>query len=61
MRMKEICDSTYRDLLAKLGELQIQKTIIDKQIAEIGAQLHLLNALSPELQKIENELTKDNK
>lgn len=59
--MKEFCNNTYRDLIARLGELSIQKTIIDKQIAEIGAQLHLLNALSPQLQKIELEskLTKE--
>lgn len=60
MKMKEYCNNTYRDLIAKLGELSIQKTLIDKQIAEIGAQIHLLNALSPDLQKIEQSITSDN-
>lgn len=56
MKTKQLCDNTYKDLLARLGELTIQKTIIDKQVAEINAQLILLNALAPELQRLEKEL-----
>lgn len=59
MKMKNLCNNIYKDLLAKLGELTLQKNVIDKQIKDIQAQLNLLNGLSPELQKVEKELSED--
>jgi len=59
MKMKNLCNNIYKDLLAKLGELTLQKDVIDKQVKDIQAQLNLLNGLSPELQKVEKELSED--
>jgi len=56
MKTKELCNETYRDLCAELGQLQLQKDALDKRAAEILAQITLLNALSPKLQTIEASL-----
>ena len=51
--MATLCNNMYRDLLARLGELAIQRQALDKSIKIIEAQLELLNAISPELQALE--------
>jgi hypothetical protein len=53
MKTKEYCNNLYRDLIAHLGELYLQQNLLTKQIESILAKLELLNALSPELQKLE--------
>lgn len=57
--MRNFCNNIYRDLVARLGELTIQEELINKEKSDILAQLRLLNALSPELQKQE-EIIKSN-
>lgn len=47
--MNDLCNNTYRDLCAKLGELHLQKAHIDRLINDITAQITLLNALAPQL------------
>lgn len=47
--MNDLCNNTYRDLCAKLGELHLQKDHIDRLIHDITAQITLLNALAPQL------------
>jgi len=56
MNAKEFCNGIYRDLVARLGELTIQEELIVKEKSDIQAQLRLLNALSPELQKQEESI-----
>lgn len=53
MDAKQFCNNIYRDMVARLGELTIQLDQIEKEKESIKAQLALLNALSPELQKLE--------
>lgn len=53
MNSKDLCNNIYKDLCAQLGELSLQKLQIDKQISDIQAQVAMLNALSPEFQKLE--------
>jgi hypothetical protein len=53
MKTKELCDNVYRDLVARLGIIQIQEDQLLKEKAELLAQIKLLNALSPEFQKLE--------
>lgn len=56
MKTKELCNETYKDLCAELGQLQLQKDALDKRAAEILAQIQLLNALSPKLQSLESKI-----
>jgi chaperonin cofactor prefoldin len=51
--MKDFCNNIYKDLVSRLGELQINIDQLSKEKEAINAQLRLLNALSPELQKLE--------
>jgi hypothetical protein len=55
MKSKEFCNNLYRDLVARLGEIQIQLDRLNKEKDGILVQLSTLNALSPELQKLEEE------
>ena len=57
MKTKEFCNQTFRDLLARLGEISLSLHQLHQKEEEIRAQISLLNSLSPELQKIEKELT----
>jgi len=60
VKTQDLCNNTYRDLCAQLGELSLQRILLEKKINEITAQLHLLNALSPQLQSIETDLINNN-
>ena len=53
--MKDYCNKVYSDLCARLGDLYIQKRLIDQSIESILHQLDLLNCMSPELQKLEKK------
>ena len=56
MVMKNFCNEKYRDLLAKLGELTVQRDMLEEQIKNIKSQMTLLNSISPDLQKLEQLL-----
>ncbi len=60
-RTQILCNNAYRDFLAKLGELYVQKKNIDEQIAIILAQISYLNQITPELMKIEKSITEEHK
>jgi chaperonin cofactor prefoldin len=55
MKSQEFCNNVYRDLVARLGEIQIQLDQLSQEKKALLAQLKLLNALSPELQKLEEK------
>jgi hypothetical protein len=50
---RQFCNKEYYDLCAQLGQLTIQKDIIDAQIKEILTKINHLNQLSPRLQELE--------
>ena len=51
-KVQSLANDIYRDLIAKAGELSLQKESIDEQLKAIKAQLALLNSLVPELKKL---------
>ena len=55
--MKEYCNNLYRDLIARFGELAIQQQLLTKEMESIQHQLELLNAMSPQLQTLQSNLT----
>jgi hypothetical protein len=56
MITKNYCNSIYKDLCARLGELQIKKDVIDVEIKQILAQITLLNSMVPKLNQLEQEI-----
>lgn len=59
MKSQKRINEIYRDLLAKLGELGIQKELIEKDMDAIKGRIEGLNIVAPEMQKIEKELKED--
>lgn len=53
---KNFINNIYKDLCARLGELQIQKDQIDKEITNILAQIALLNSMAPSMESLEKEI-----
>lgn len=58
-KSKDFCNQIYKDLCAELGQLLIQKQLIDNQIKSLTAKIELLNGLSPRLQSLESEIALD--
>lgn len=56
---QQILSEAYRDLLARYGELRIQKQNISKEIKDLEAKLDSLNFFAPITVKIRQELDKD--
>lgn len=56
-KTQTLCNSQYRDLCARLGELYIQKQAIDTEIAAIISQISIINSIVPSLIKLEDELS----
>jgi uncharacterized protein involved in exopolysaccharide biosynthesis len=61
LKTQKRVNEIYRDLVAKIGELSIQKEIIEKELNSLRGRIEGLNVLAPEMAKIEQELTKENK
>ena len=53
MSMKDFCNEQYKDLLARFGELEIQRKHIEEAQKELLSKMACLNQLSPLLQQIE--------
>lgn len=43
----------FKDLLAQLGHLSVQRDELESQITALKQQLNMLNSLAPELKKLE--------